>query len=47
MLVIASLVSLIIIFVLYCLISNRSNYDRSIDDEEQMKYLQEYKKSVK
>ncbi|WMJ85868.1 hypothetical protein [Anaerocolumna sp. MB42-C2] len=47
MLVIASLTAFIIIYVLYCLINNQSNYDRCIEDEEQLKYLQEYKKSKK
>ena len=47
MLVIASLTAFIIIYVLYCLIKNRSFYDRCIEDEEQLKYLQEYKKARK
>lgn len=47
MLVIASLTSFIILFILYCLISNTSTFDRQIDDEQQLKFLREYKKSVK
>ena len=47
MVVITSLVLFMIIFVLYCLNYNASTYDRHIDDEQQLKYLQEYKKSMK
>ncbi len=46
MLIMASLVLFTVILILYSLNYNTTFYDRKIDDEQQLKYLREYKDSV-